>query len=112
MSRSKARSIATDGAVNRLRFLALTHGRPRWRLAETALPVRRRLNATLIDQAVREMPPRPEPLSTLAPYTSWTSLTDRTYSGRHLPPHEDPETGRPSVDKAADLFLRALPVFC
>ncbi|GAA0969472.1 peroxidase family protein [Actinocorallia libanotica] len=110
MSRSKARSIATDGAVNRLRFLALTHGRPLWRLAETALPVRRRLNATLIDQAVREMPPRPEPLSTLAPYTSWTSLTDRTYSGRHLPPHGDCETGRPSVDKAADLFLRAGPM--
>ncbi|MDX6741256.1 peroxidase family protein [Actinocorallia sp. A-T 12471] len=110
MSRRSARGIASDGAVNRLRFLALTHARPLWRLAETSPPLRRRLNATLIDQAVREMPARPEPLSTLAPYASWTSLTDRTYAGRHLPPVADAERGRPSVDKAADLFTREGPM--
>ncbi|MEU6999785.1 peroxidase family protein [Nonomuraea sp. NPDC046570] len=102
---TKARSIATDGAANRLKFLALTSGRPFWDLLQTIQPVRRRLNATLIDQAVREMPPRPEPLSTMADYTSWASLTDRTYSGRHVPPY----TGaayRPTPDRAADLFTR------
>ncbi|RAY10999.1 heme peroxidase [Actinomadura craniellae] len=103
---TKARSIATDGAVNRLRFLALTHGRPLWNAAQRVQPVRRRLNATLIDQAIREMPGRPEPLSTMAPYTSWASLTDRTYSGRHLPPVPDQESGRPPVERAADLFTR------
>jgi prostaglandin-endoperoxide synthase 2 len=105
-----ARGIASDGLENRLRFLALTHGRPLWRLAESVPTVRRRLNATLIDRAISEMPPRPEPLSTLAPYTSWTSLTDRTYAGRHLPPVQDQTTGRPTVESAADLFLRDGPM--
>ena len=101
-----ARSIATDGATNRLRFLALTHGRPVWDLLQAVQPLRRRLNATLIDQAIREMPGRPEPLSTKASYTSWSSLTDRTYSGRHLPPVPRRDSGRPTVDRAAELFAR------
>ncbi|MEU8271328.1 peroxidase family protein [Sphaerisporangium sp. NPDC049002] len=106
MASSRARSIATDGAANRLRFLALTRGRPLWDLAQRVQPVRRRLNATLIDHAVREMPPRPEPLSTMADYTSWASLTDRTFSGRHVPPVAGAETGRPTPERAADLFTR------
>ncbi|MBB2912468.1 prostaglandin-endoperoxide synthase 2 [Streptosporangium becharense] len=107
--RVKARSIATDGAVNRLRFLALTGGRPFWDLAQAIRPVRRRLNASLIDHAIREMPPRPEPLSTMADYTSWASLTDRTYSGRHMPPVAPAtyaEGSRPTPERAADLFTR------
>ncbi|POM26014.1 hypothetical protein BTM25_03980 [Actinomadura rubteroloni] len=99
------RTFAADGVENRLRLLALTHGRPLWRLAEAVPPVRLRLNAALIDRAVREMPGRPEPLSTLAPYTSWTSLTDRSYLGRHLPPTPGGEA-RPSPERAADLFTR------
>ncbi|WP_019631786.1 peroxidase family protein [Actinomadura atramentaria] len=102
----KARSIATDGAKNRLRYLALTHGAPLWRLAESVRPVRLRLNAALIDSAVREMPGRPEPLSTMAPYTSWSSLTDRSYMGRHLPPVPGDDTARPTPERAADLFAR------
>ncbi|MER5323237.1 peroxidase family protein [Streptosporangium roseum] len=104
--RARARSIATDGAANRLRFLALTSGRPLWDLAQRVQPVRRHLNASLIDHAVREMPPRPEPLSTMADYTSWASLTDRTFSGRHMPPVSGPEGGRPTPEQAADLFTR------
>ncbi|SEG52265.1 prostaglandin-endoperoxide synthase 2 [Thermomonospora echinospora] len=107
-TRVKARGIATDGAVNRLRFLALTHGRPLWRLAESVTPVRRRLNAALIDSAVREMPGRPEPLSTRSDYTSWSSLTDRSFMARHLPPVPggDADAGRPTPEQAADLFTR------
>ncbi len=103
---AKARGIATDGAANRLRFLALTSGRPFWELVQAIEPVRRRLNASLIDHAIREMPPRPEPLSTMADYTSWASLTDRTYSGRHVPPVTGAEGGRPTPERAADLFTR------
>ncbi|MEU8105754.1 peroxidase family protein [Nonomuraea muscovyensis] len=105
-SRATARSIATDGAVNRLRFLALTSGRPFWDLLQTIPSVRRHLNASLIDHAIREMPPRPEPLSTMADYTSWASLTDRSYSGRHLPPLTVAEDGRPTPERAAALFTR------
>lgn len=105
-SRARARGIATDGLTNRLRFLALTNGRPFWDLVQTSQPVRRRINATLIDHAIREMPPRPEPLSTMADYTSWASLTDRTYSGRHLPPAPVAEGNRPTPESAGGLFTR------
>ncbi|TXK42361.1 peroxidase family protein [Nonomuraea sp. C10] len=101
-----ARGVASDGLVNRLRFLALTSGRPFWDLLQRVDPVRRRVNATLIDQAIREMPPRPEPLSTMAGYTSWASLTDRTYSGRHLPPITVADDRRPTPERAAELFTR------
>lgn len=33
---------------------------------------------------------RPRPYSTKAAYTSWGSLTDKTWSGRHLGPDDDP----------------------
>jgi prostaglandin-endoperoxide synthase 2 len=102
----RARSIATDGASNRLRFLALTRGAPLWQIAQAAKPVQRRINAALIDHAVREMPPRPEPLSAMAPYTSWPSLTDRSYNGRHLPPTEADPARLPSAQQCAELFRR------
>lgn len=105
-TRTNARSIATDGAANRLKYLALTRGRPLWDVAQRVEPVRRRLNAALIDSAIREMAPRPEPLSTMADYTSWTSLTDRTFSGRHLPPVAGADDRRPTPERAADLFAR------
>lgn len=106
MAPSRARSIATDGLTNRLRFLALTSGRPLWELLQASPSLRSRINASLIDHAVREMPPRPEPLSTMAGYTSWASLTDRTYSGRHLPPAPAGERERPTPEAAAALFTR------
>ena len=30
--------------------------------------------------------PRPRPLTMVGDYASWISLTDRSFSGRHLPP--------------------------
>lgn len=106
----KARSIGTDGAANRLRFLALTNCGPLWDAAQVFKPVQRRLNAALIDHAVREMPARPEPLSTMAPYTSWPSLSDRTYNGRHLPPLDRDHTRLPSALECAELFRRDGPM--
>jgi prostaglandin-endoperoxide synthase 2 len=41
-------------------------------------------------------------LSTLAPYTSWSSLTDRSYDARHLPPREIPAL--PPAEEVAELF--------
>jgi prostaglandin-endoperoxide synthase 2 len=102
----RARSIATDGAGNRLRFLALTNGGPLWDAVQVVRPVQRWLNAALIDHAVREMPSRPEPLSTMAPYTSWHSLTDRSFNGRHLPPSDADPARLPSAEECAELFRR------
>ena len=41
----------------------------------------------------------------LADYTSWRSLTDRSYTGRHLPPAE-PTTPLPTAEKVVALFAR------
>ena len=46
-----------------------------------------------INRIVNSTPPRPRPFSlwsespdVVSDYTSWPSLTDRVFSGRHLPP--------------------------
>src|SRR5687768_10216892 len=95
-----------DGFVGKLVLYATTHFAWAWRLLEGVEPIRRRLNRALVNRAILNMPPRPNPLSTMAPYTSWASLTDRTYSARHLPPAENADEGLPPVADVAALFNR------
>jgi prostaglandin-endoperoxide synthase 2 len=49
--------------------------------------------------------PRPRPLTMAGDYTSWISLTDRSFTGRHLPPAPD---GRklPTEAEVLELFRR------
>jgi prostaglandin-endoperoxide synthase 2 len=82
-------------------------------LVQRIKPLARLINRIAINRLVSRVPPRPNPLSTKDPYTSWTSLTDRTWSGRHLPPvladTPTPATtpeGPPTVDAVAALFVR------
>jgi len=91
-----------------LRVLAFFGKRvPRlWRLAQSIGPVDRALNRTAIDRLVTQVPPRPNPLSTMAPYTSWASLTDRSFNGRYLTPAAGGARGRPPLDAVAELFRR------
>ena len=82
-----------------------------WRLVQRITPLQRWLNRTIINSRIGRIEPRPNPLSTVAPYTSWTSLTDRTYSSRHLPPvpadaQRSPAGGPPASGEVAKLFLR------
>ena len=62
--------------------------------------VRSYVNAWLINTAVAKAPFRPYALSTLCDYSSWDSLTDRTYCGRHLPPVSLAEAQKlPDIEK-------------
>ncbi|MCA1585358.1 MAG: hypothetical protein LC791_11535 [Acidobacteria bacterium] len=99
------RSAAKDGFANRVEFYATTHFAPVWRLIQRISPLRRQVNRLLINRAILKMPTRPNPLSTMAPYTSWSSLTDRTFDGRHLPPMR-PAREPPGLEQTADLFMR------
>jgi prostaglandin-endoperoxide synthase 2 len=99
------RSTARDGLVNRAEFYFMTHFAPIWWLIQLISPLRRLVNRVLINRAILKVPTRPNPLSTVAPYTSWTSLIDRTFYGRHLPPVTT-TTGYPDLAGTADLFVR------
>ena len=72
MTRSRER----DGLKNQLQFAALTNFEPVWEFLHSRPRLRRLTNHALINSAVLSMPTRPNPLSTLAPYTSWSSLTE------------------------------------
>ena len=78
-----------------------------WATVERHPDLHRRVNAMLIDRAILKIPTRPNPLSTKAGYTSWASLTDRTYDSRHLPAAEAPARSRPEPEAVAGLFDRA-----
>ncbi|MCM1982163.1 peroxidase family protein [Lyngbya confervoides] len=96
-----ARNTAKDGFKNQLQTFLLTHFAGVWKLIERSSFLSRRINKFLINNAIYAIPTRPYPYSlmTLEPvipgtsrpkktdtYTSWDSLIDRTYTGRHLPP--------------------------
>ncbi|QGV77226.1 peroxidase family protein [Streptomyces ficellus] len=102
----EGRDPSRDGLRNRIEAHVLTHYEPLWRAVQGNRWLYRRTNAALTDLAILKAPPRPNPLSTLAPYTSWTSLTDRSYVGRHLPPDPAPHPARPAPERAAELFRR------
>ena len=100
MTRSRER----DGWANSLQFHVLTNFAPAWGFLHSRPRLRRPVNRALINSAVLSVPTRPNPLSTLTDYTSWSSLTDRTYSSRHLPPVAARDL--PDAERVADLFTR------
>lgn len=100
------RDIGRDGIGNRLETALLTRGEPFWQFVQRVRPLRRRLNRLLINRAILKTKTRLYPFSTMTPYTSWDSLTDRTFSSRHLPPVNLPADRQPSVDQPAELFVR------
>jgi prostaglandin-endoperoxide synthase 2 len=104
-ARVAPRSLAwrRQGLRNTIELWTSTHLRPVWSLVGARWsPLRSPVNRFIINRFAYRMTPRPDPLSTLTPYTSWTSLTDRRYSTRHLPPACPGP--RPSVAAVEDLF--------
>lgn len=79
------RSTGKDGLSDWIEAFVTTRGKPIWDLIEAVGPANRAVNKGLTNLAIYKFPTRPNPLSTLADYTSWDSLTDRTFDSRHLP---------------------------
>jgi prostaglandin-endoperoxide synthase 2 len=100
------RSTAKDGRANEIEAFLTTHGTPIWKLIQAVPPVRSAVNAALTNLGILKFPTRPNPLSTMADYTSWASLTDRTFDSRHLPPAETEDPALPDVEEVAKLFYR------
>jgi prostaglandin-endoperoxide synthase 2 len=100
------RSRARDGFRNKLQSFVLTHFRWAWRFVQKIGFLDRCINSFLINNAIYKTATRPYPFSTMAPYTSWQSLTDRTFSGRHLPEATTDPSKLPPVERVAELFQR------
>ena len=88
-----------------------SHFAPFWRLVQRIGPLQRLVNRLAINSLIGRIEPRPNPLSTMASYTSWASQTDRTWSSRHLPPvpqaeQRSPKEGPPTSAAVAGLFRR------
>ncbi|WZO99000.1 peroxidase family protein [Isosphaeraceae bacterium EP7] len=99
-------AIKSLGLSNVIESIILTRFGPLWAVIQRVKPLRAYANKTLIDRAICKIPPRPHALSTLADYTSWSSLTDRTYSARHLPPAPKGGAALPASREVAELFRR------
>ncbi|MEA2149279.1 MAG: prostaglandin-endoperoxide synthase 2 [Solirubrobacteraceae bacterium] len=99
------RSTEKDGLNNQIEAFLTTHGAPIWSLVQAVPPVRSAVNKLLTNSGILKFPTRPEPLTTMAPYTSWSSVTDRTFSARHLPPAA-PGAGLPDIEEFEPLYHR------
>jgi prostaglandin-endoperoxide synthase 2 len=64
------------------------------------------INSRIVHYTVSMAPLRPDPWSTVHPYVSWRSLTDLTWSARHLPPRQIEHL--PDRDRLIEIF-RARP---
>ena len=69
-------------------------------------PLRRFVNRWLVNKAAYAIPTRPRPLSMAAPYPTWRGLTDRRFSGRHLPPAPAFTATLPDAASVLQLFER------
>jgi prostaglandin-endoperoxide synthase 2 len=99
------RSTEKDGLANQIETFATTNGAPLWSLIQAVPPVRSAINKFLTNSGILKFPTRPEPLTTMADYTSWASLTDRTFSARHLPPKTQ-SAGLPEIEEFEPLYRR------
>lgn len=80
------RDTSRDGFKNKIETAILTGFKPIWSFIQSNPGLAKKVNKTLINNAISKIPVRPYPFSTMSPYTSWDSLIDRSYSGLQLPP--------------------------
>lgn len=96
------RDPSRDGLLNRFGLYVVSNFRRFWEFVNRTPFLARFFNNQIVNAAVRLGPARPLPLTTFAPYTSWQSLTDRTYFARYLPPKEIADL--PPIEKMRELY--------
>ena len=103
-----ARDTSRDGLRNEIETFALTHFKGVWDAIQSNDSLKRFVNKFLINNAIYKVPTRPYRFSLMAPYSSWDSLTDRTYTGRHLPANSEfnQEATLPKLEDLAVLFKK------
>jgi prostaglandin-endoperoxide synthase 2 len=99
------RDRSRDGFRNKLEFGIATHFAPLWRMAGRFRWSQRFLNRLIVNTEINRSRLRPHPHSTHSHYTTWETLTDRSWCARHLSACE--ATDLPEVDTVTALFRRA-----
>jgi prostaglandin-endoperoxide synthase 2 len=102
----EGRDTSKDGPKNVREFKILTSYGLVWKIVQRQPKLERIVNGRLIDSASAKMPYRPNPNSTVAPYTSWEALTNRKYWSRHLPAADALPADLPAPEEVAKLFVR------
>lgn len=103
------RDTSNDGFENKAELWLLTHLGPLWRALQKS-PLEGFVNGKLINSGVDKVEPRPYRLSTKEDYTSWDTLTDRTFHSRSIPAGTTDDL--PAVSEVAQLFLREEEIPC
>lgn len=103
---TNTRNTSRDGASNKAEFYFFTHFRWFWRFCQKRERLAKFFNKKMINGAISKIPRRPYPFSTMADYSSWDSLTDRTWLGRHLPPDPNFNDKLPEISKVVELFRK------
>lgn len=102
-----ARDTSRDGFRNKVESFVLTHFAGLWKIVQSNEFLNRRVNKFVTNNAIYKVPTRPYLFSLMAPYTSWDSLIDRTYTGRHLPADWEFNQGDlPKVEELSTLFKK------
>ncbi|MDN5848260.1 MAG: hypothetical protein L0H63_01285, partial [Nitrococcus sp.] len=83
--------------ANRFPWIARVASRITW--------LRRFISDIIINWLAYSAKPRPRPFSMASSYTTWESLTDRSFTGRHLPEAEG-DRNLPDIEKIVDLWRR------
>jgi len=102
-STAATRDTSRDGLRNKIEDFLLTRGRLLWKLVNRLPWLSPVINRAIVDMAVRKAPFRPLRLSTLNNYPSWSSLTDRSWFTRYLPPKDIADL--PSIDALQELYV-------
>ncbi len=100
------RDTSRDGFGNKLQVYLLTHFPGLWAFIQANPKLARWVNKFLTNNAIYKVPVRPYPFSLFADYTCWDSLTDRTYTGRHLPPKDWRPDQLPDLSAVRPLFQK------
>ncbi len=101
--RGSLRDRSRDGVRNKVETFVLTHGRPFWKRVNGWPWLARIVNRAVVSNAVLKVPTRPLRLSTRADHPSWSSLTDRTWFSRYLPPRDI--SGLPPLETLERLYV-------
>jgi prostaglandin-endoperoxide synthase 2 len=108
MKRSKTLARVKGRLLTRLGNWAMSFLEKSWvaRLIEAVPPLHSWVNKAVINSIVGQARSRPHPFSTMTPYTSWASLTDKTWAGRHLGVSEIDQDKLPEPETLLKLFER------